>query len=232
MARFRKGAEVPQYRARGQAQACRILTRILGVRINSFGVPEGDGTWLVISNHLGALDGFVLAASMPMAFVAKLEMASWPVMGWICRAVGVIFVDRGKRSAAIRMVEEVQERVRAGVPVLVFPEGTVGDGGRLLPFRTGAFEAVSGAEDIELLPLFLTARRVDDRTKHAAHEAIVWHREETMFAHVWRLLGARRIDVELRFGKPVASSGLDRRMLLDAGQSAVQQLGEGILRPA
>lgn len=231
VALFRTREEEAMHRARGQAGACRILTRILGVRVVTRGAPADSGTFLVVSNHLGALDGFALATSMPLAFVAKLEMASWPVMGWVCRSVGVIFVDRGRRSAAGRMVAEVQERMRAGVPVLVFPEGTVGDGASILPFRSGAFEAAVGSEDIEVLPIFLTAGRVGDLSGRAAHEAIVWHRTETMAAHIWRLLGYRRIELELRLGKPIAASGRDRRALLEASQESVERLGAGLLDP-
>ncbi len=228
VALFLSGPDRAMHRARGQAGACRILTRILGVRVQALDGPADHGVRLVVSNHLGGLDGFALASSMPLAFVAKVEMASWPVMGWVCRSVGVIFVDRGRRTAAGRMVEEVRERMRAGVPVLVFPEGTVGDGSELLPFRTGAFEAAVGAEDVEILPLFLTASRVDDRIGRAAHQAIVWHRGETMTAHLWRLLGCRRIDLELRFGRPIPSSGHDRTTLLEASRVEVERLGAGI----
>jgi len=219
----------PRYRALGQAGACRLLTRILGVHVRTEGIPAEEGARLLVSNHLGGLDGFALGATIPLAFVAKIEMASWPVAGWICRTVGVIFVDRRRRADAGRMVESIRARMRDRVPVLVFPEGTVGDGQRLLPFRTGAFEAAAGAEDVEVLPAFMTAERVDSRTGRHAHEAIVWHQGESMQAHLWRLLGCRRIDVLIRFGNPIQSKGRSRKAILDAARAEMQRLGTGVL---
>ena len=219
----------PPYRALGQTRACRLLIRILGVHVRTEGVPAGEVARLVVSNHLGGLDGFVLGSTIPMAFVAKIEMASWPVAGWICRTVGFIFVDRRRRADAGRMVDSIRTRARAGVPVLVFPEGTVGDGKRLLPFRTGAFEAAASVEDIEVVPAFMSGERVDDMHGLLAHKAIVWHQGESMQAHLWRLLGCRRIDILIRFGSPIRAEGGDRKAILDAARSEMQRLGTGVL---
>jgi len=145
--------------------------------------------------------------------------------------VGVIFVDRRRRADAGRMVDSIRARIRDGVPVLVFPEGTVGDGQRLLPFRTGAFKAAAGAEDVEVLPAFMAAERVNATTNPHPHVAAVWHPGESMQAHLWRLLGYRRIDVLIRFGNPIQSTGLDRKVILEAARSEMRRLGAGILAP-
>jgi 1-acyl-sn-glycerol-3-phosphate acyltransferase len=219
-------------RARRQTEACRVLVRILGIRVRTVGDLRPGVPRLLVCNHSGILDGFVLASAMPLATVAKAEMAGWPVMGWVCRMVGMIFVDRARRSDAARLVETVQARMRSGVPVLVFPEGTVGDGRTLLPFRSGAFEAVAGASDMEVLPVFLTATRVDAASGRDAHAATVWHHGESLKAHARRLLGARRIDMEVRLGGPLSTAGHDRRSLAEASRLSVARLGETVLDPA
>ncbi len=226
--RFVPEAERSAYRARLQRQACAVFCRILGVRVTRSGaLPEARAV-LAVSNHLGLLDPWVLASQMSLAFVAKAEMNDWPVVGWICRTVGIIFVARERRMQANTFVEQVQRRLREGVRVLVFPEGTTSNGETVMPFKTGAFEAVAGMEDGAVLPLYLNVREVEGRPATGRlREKITWaDPSQTMLQNFWSVLGLRSVRLEVCVGTPISTAGRDRKTLARLSHAAVLALAE------
>lgn len=215
------------FRAKKQQAACAKLCRVLGVEVRVKGKVQSEGTMLAISNHLGLLDTLVLASQVPVVFAAKAEIVNWPVIGWICRVVGVIFVKRERRMQTGIFVEEVQSRLRQGVRVLVFPEGTTGNGVSLLPFKTGAFAAVAGMEDAAVLPLYLKGISVDDNPAEGEHlKHLIWSHGVPMLDHARGLLDRRKIVIEVRIGEPIATANRDRKELSRLSYDAVTALGE------
>jgi 1-acyl-sn-glycerol-3-phosphate acyltransferase len=109
---------------------------------------------LVVANHVGFLDVLVLAAWRPFVFVAKREVARWPVLGPRLAARGTLFIDRRPVRALLATVCEIAATLRAGRDVLLFAEGTTTVGDDVLPFRPAGFEAArqAGAE-VECLAL-------------------------------------------------------------------------------
>ncbi len=102
------------------------LLSLLGVRLRVTGAPAG-GAMLLISNHVSWLDIPVIGALWPCDMLSKAEVAEWPVIGWLARNVGTLFIRRGSGEVS-RKVEEIRERLAGGRSVLVFPEGTTTDG--------------------------------------------------------------------------------------------------------
>ena len=109
-------SERPRFRAREQREACARFLEHLGVTVRVEGEIPARHEYLIASNHVGFLDPWVIASVMDATFAAKTEMASWPVMGWVCRTVGIIFVDRDRRAATSNLVDAVRESMRGGVP--------------------------------------------------------------------------------------------------------------------
>ena len=221
------------YRARRQEIGCRLLCRIAGLRVTRHGaLPErgrpGRPGRLLVCNHIGLLDPIILASQMPVAFVAKAEIARWPLVGRVTREMGVFSVTRERRAAAGAFVEAVQERLRCGVDVLVFPEGRTSKGGRVLPFKTGAFAAVAGAEDGEVVPLALRPRHVEGRPAVGADfEGVTWaDTDQTFAAHVWHVLGLTSVHYDVHVGDPIATAGRDRKRLAEEAHEAVEALLE------
>jgi len=117
---------------------CRRLTRMLDLRAEYRGEPAREG--LFVFNHVSYLDIVTLAARHPVVFVAKKEVRSWPVIGWIAASAGTIFIDRTKRSDVARITANMGELLAQGIRVCIFPEGTSSNGSRVLPFRTSLLE--------------------------------------------------------------------------------------------
>ena len=103
--------------AKGQQAGSHALCKLLGVKVQLTDPLPEEGAMLAVSNHLSLLDPFVLSSQMPVSFAAKAEIEKWPVIGWICRLVGVIFVVRERRMETNRFVEQVQTRIRDGIRV-------------------------------------------------------------------------------------------------------------------
>lgn len=225
-ARRRPPAARAAFRARRQHVGCRALCRILGVRVVLEGrVPEHRGL-LLVSNHFGVLDPLVLSAAIPLAAASKAEVRHWPFLGWVCRTFGVLFVERERRTQTATFVETVQDRLRRGVHVLVFPEGTTNAGRRVQPFKTGAFEAVAGLDGGAVLPLHLDAVAVEGApAEGAVRDRVVWADPAVPFLrHVWDVLSLRDVEMRVRVGEPLPTAGLGRKELAQAAHARVAAL--------
>ncbi|WHZ37488.1 1-acyl-sn-glycerol-3-phosphate acyltransferase [Sagittula sp. MA-2] len=118
---------------------CRIVLRIMGLRVRASGSPPAPCGALV-ANHSSWLDIFVLNSRWPVYFVSKAEVAGWPGIGLLARATGTVFITRDRRDAAAQTAL-FRERLAHGHRLLFFPEGTSTDGLRVLTFRTPLFAA-------------------------------------------------------------------------------------------
>lgn len=217
------------HRARAQQRAGRKLARLFhfDIRVDGDLPPEG-GAYLAVSNHISAIDPFLIATQMLTAIVGKAELAKMPVVGWICRAAGLIFVARSRRMQTGDFVGEVQHRLREGVRVLIFPEGTTGNGLHVMPFKTGGFAAVADMPDAAVLPLYLDVARIDGAPAAEHHPHITWsaERQQSMLQHFWNLARFRQVEIVLRVGAPIPTAGQDRKALARAAQTAVEHLAE------
>ena len=177
----------------------------MGVRINVHGeIPKGG---LIVSNHVSYVDIVALGAVTACAFVSKKEVAGWPLFGLYARCGATIFVDRERRSAVASVADEMRERLDAGVPLTLFPEGTSTDGSDVLPFRSSLFEPV-----IELgCPVTACALRYSLEGGSVADEVAYW-RDMTLAPHLLNLLSKTGVTLDIHFGPSSRRTG-DRKTL-------------------
>ena len=231
LVQFKPEASRALYRAERQKKACGKFCRILGITVRQIGEQPSSGAMVVVANHHGLLDPWILASVLPVAFAAKAEMGTWPVMGWICRTVGIVFVQRDRRMATSQFVEELQGAMRAGVRVLVFPEGTTGDGLSLRAFKTAGFAAVAGMEDGAVLPVYHGVVRVDGAPASPADCVRVgWQPDQPMADSAFQWLTMPSLEVEVRIGEPISTDGRDRKELARLSRAAVEGLAGELLR--
>ena len=172
------------YGARPALRAARLLARLF-VRLFALRLrcPEPEAIrrhrGLLFINHLSYLDPVVIEAVAPVRFLSTAGVRRLPFIGWIARAVGTVFVNRGDAgSRAASRVALVRELRRGPYPpIVVAPEGQIGPGERVLPFRHGAFE-IAREGGAPILPVVL---------HYAPHDAAVWLRGEPILRAVWRL---------------------------------------------
>ncbi|WP_208108331.1 lysophospholipid acyltransferase family protein [Paludibacterium purpuratum] len=158
------------------------------------------GNTLLVSNHVSWLDIIALAAFTPPRFVAKKEIRSWPVVGWMIARGGTLFIDRGNRRDAGRVNQIMAESLKQGDCLCVFPEGTTTTGHHLLPFKSSLFESAILANST-VLPI--TLRYLDEHGNLTA--APSYAGETTFWQSLTRLLKLRKIIVEIHYGQPLVS---------------------------
>ncbi|WP_324754511.1 lysophospholipid acyltransferase family protein [Roseovarius sp. Pro17] len=130
------GRPVSPYIVRAFFRACLI---ILNIRVTLRGEPMSlPGA--VVANHASWLDIFVLNARHRVFFISKSEVAGWPVIGFLARAAGTLFIRREARDAQAQTAA-LEARLNAGHQLLFFPEGTSTDGLRVLTFKPTLFQA-------------------------------------------------------------------------------------------
>ncbi|HUL94130.1 MAG TPA: AMP-binding protein [Burkholderiales bacterium] len=139
----------------------RALLRVSGLPVLVRGLENFPGEPLmVVANHSSYFDAFLLFATLPdgLCFVAKRELAEYPVVGWLLRAYGVRFVERGDTERSVRDSRELSHLAERGESLVFFPEGTFTRAPGLLPFHLGAFVAAAAA-GIPVLPVAVRGTR-------------------------------------------------------------------------
>jgi len=101
---------------------CRTALFLLRLPLVVHGRPM-TRSGAIVANHSSWLDVFVLNAVQTVYFVAKAEVAAWPLIGWLARATGTVFIAR-KGTEAKKQQEIFEARLQAGHRLLFFPEGT------------------------------------------------------------------------------------------------------------
>jgi 1-acyl-sn-glycerol-3-phosphate acyltransferase len=120
----------------------RIILRIFGIRVELSGSSKlRDQGHMLLINHVSWIDVYVVNSYRAIRFVAKSEIRSWPLLGWLCDRVGTIFIERARRRAVHAVLGRIEQALRAGACVGIFPEGTTSDGTVLLPFHANLIEA-------------------------------------------------------------------------------------------
>lgn len=209
----------------------RLLLRLLRVRLDVVGHPPAPGVpTLVLANHVSWLDIPVLAALMPLSFIAKSEIADWPLVGFLAKLQRCVFIDRSRKASTAKVNAQVAERLGAGDAIVLFPEGTTGDGIRLLPFRSSLVGAARSAlidhtaEAIRLQPVAIAYRRRRGLplTRREMPD-VAWYGDMELAAHLGALIRGGPLDVTVVWSAPIAFDGsIDRKHATLAAEAAVR----------
>jgi 1-acyl-sn-glycerol-3-phosphate acyltransferase len=211
----------------------RAAARIIGLRVTVVGSPSSDRPMLILSNHVSWLDIIALGAVMPLSFVAKAEIAAWPGFGLMARLQRSIFVDRNRRGDTGRVNAEIAERLAEGDPIVLFAESTTSDGNRILPFRSALVGAAQEAilsggagPHVCLQPVALGYARADGLpTGRMGRARIGWYGDMEMLPHLAEILRGGTLDVEVRFGEPLAfDQGSDRKAATRTAEERVRRM--------
>jgi 1-acyl-sn-glycerol-3-phosphate acyltransferase len=200
-----------------QASARGVLSS-LGIGYRVEGQPPRSG--LVVSNHLSYLDVLILSAAMPCFFVAKIEIGGWPFFGKAARTSGTIFLDRSSHASSMSVAEQMSERLKLQIPVLLFPEGTSTDGSQVLPFHPRLIDPATSAG----VPITAAAVRyaidggVDERE-------LCWYGDTEFLPHLLKALGTPGFSAVVTFGEPQIYT--DRRQAAAATHAEVTAMRMG-----
>lgn len=201
----------------------RYFCRVVGITVQIDGGISRRRPTLFVSNHVSYLDIIVLGGLIQGCFVAKREIAGWPIFGLLTKLQRSILVDRRPRTAGGQR-DAVGARLRAGDSIILFAEGTSGDGNRVLPFKSALFAAakenVDGAP-VAVQPVSIAYTRLDGMPlgRHL-RPLVAWYGDMDLMPHLWTMMGLGRITAVVTFHQPVtlADFGTRKRLAEYCGQ--------------
>ena len=194
----------------------RCCCRILGLRVRRIGEPTTARPVLFAANHVSYLDITIFGSLIAGSFIAKREVARWPLFGWLAKLQRSVFIDRQVRST-LEQRDSIAGRLGAREALILFPEGTSGDGNRVLPFKSALFSVADHAASapVTVQPVSIAYTRLDGMPIGRRFRPLfAWYGAMAMAPHLWRVLGLGTIEVVVEFHPPttLAASG-SRKML-------------------
>jgi 1-acyl-sn-glycerol-3-phosphate acyltransferase len=222
----------------------RILRALMGVRIHEIGKRSTDFPLLILANHASWLDIVVITSLTPAVFVAKKEVAGWPIFGWLAKLQRTVFIDRERRHRTGAATQEIAERLIGGDAVVLFAEGTSSDGNRILPFRSALIGAVHHAigssthhERVTVQPLSLAYVNLNGLPLGRAFRSrVAWYGDADLIPHLVGVCAAGAVDVTVSWGEPASyDMSADRKDIARVAEQAVRTMtaqGRRMARPA
>jgi len=134
-----------------------FLQIISSVRLRVHGKLVKDRPLLVVSNHISVFEIAMFPVAFGGSMIAKKEVASWPIVGWVAKKFGVVFVDRNPSTAATALSTVQKTLSTIKYPLFVFPEGTTTNGSYVKPFKSALFNVIEGT-DIPVQPVVVNYR--------------------------------------------------------------------------
>jgi len=211
----------------------RILCALIGIRVREIGKRSPDSPLLILANHASWLDILVITSLTPAVFVAKKEVAGWPVFGWLAKLQRTVFIDRQRRHRTGAATQEIAERLNGGDAVVLFAEGTSSDGNRILPFRSaliGAVHHVIGSsthhERVTVQPLSLAYVNLNGLPLGRAFRSrVAWYGDADLIPHLIGVCAAGAVDVVVSWGEPVSyDMSADRKDIARVAEQAVRTM--------
>ena len=221
-------------RAAWLSRICQRLLRLHHITVTTAGPAPTHGA--VISNHLTYVDVAVHASIRPCVFVAKIELRSTPVFGWISMMAGTVYIDRAAGRSIAKAAEGMSKGFRDNLPVVFFPEGTTSVGDTpALPFRNGLLAIVLAADQPVTASFIHYDVISEDRDRgNSARNDVHWG-TQSLLQHVWNFTDLDGLHATIRFAQqPIdfSEAALHNRKLAGReAQAAVEALAIPIQRP-
>ena len=219
----------------------RVLCALIGVRISQIGRQSCASPALILSNHVSWLDITVISALAPVVFVAKSEVARWPVLGWLAKLQRTVFINRKARHQTGAATREIAGRLLGGDAVVLFAEGTSSDGIRVLPFRSSLVGAVHHAlgngshhTHVTVQPMSLAYIGFSGVPMgRGLRERVAWYGDADLIPHLLQVLASGAVDVTVSWGEAVAYDiSADRKAIAREAETSVRRMTAAALRAA
>ena len=169
---------------------------IFGIKVKISGTPVHNRQVMYVSNHLSYLDIPAIGSYLHASFIAKQEVAGWPVFGFLSKLQQTAFVDR----SGARIKEDhysLGNMLDSGKSLILFPEGTSSDATEILPFKSRLFSLViERVEHVAVQPFTI---RLPNAKTQADRDRYAWYGDMDLAPHLWTLAKTSGVTVELVF---------------------------------
>ncbi|MEJ1967917.1 MAG: lysophospholipid acyltransferase family protein [Rhizomicrobium sp.] len=213
----------------------RFMARLFGIGITVIGKPPKDEGVLIVANHTSWLDIIIFSAIGEVSFIAKSEVATWPLFSTLARLQRTVFVERTRRQATGDARDQIRDRLLAGDTLVLFPEGTSGDGNGVLPFKSalmGAAEArvddgKGGTRAVRVQPVSTAYVGLYGIPMGRENRPLfAWYGDMELVPHLWEAVLTGPIDVIVEFHPPLSVDEAGGRKALAAAAEATVRRGQ------
>jgi 1-acyl-sn-glycerol-3-phosphate acyltransferase len=212
----------------------RFLCRLFGIRVTVLGRPIQSRGVLMVANHSSYFDILVFSAVARVSFIAKHEVAKWPLFGTLARLQETVFIERERRSQTVEARDMIRKRLLDGDALVLFPEGTSDDGNSVRPFKS----ALLGAAEVEL------GTDAQGRVRHVPIQPVsiayvglyglpmsrdmrplvAWYGDMDLVPHLWEALKTGPIEAVVEFHEPLSlDTEKDRKALAGTSETRVRR---------
>ena len=209
----------------------RGVCRIFGFKVERYGTMSRAVPTLFVCNHTSYLDISALGAVVPGYFVAKAEVRSWPLFGFLARLQRTVFVER-RASRTAQQRDAMAARLEAGDSLILFPEGTSNDGNRVLPFKSAFFgiaEKPIGGKPLVVQPVSIAYTRLNGIPMGRPYRPFyAWYGDMELASHLWTVAGLGAATIALQFHEPVTIEQFGSRKEMAAACQAT--IADGVSR--
>lgn len=210
----------PHWRTRLRNRVFRTWSRgfgrIVGMRVALRGTPP-IGSFFLVTNHVSYMDIPLLAMFVDAAFVAKVDLRGWPFLGHAFHTAETIFIDRGRKRDVVRVMREIEAAHTRGLGVVVFPEGTSGNGEEILPFKPSLLESAA-VRDLPVCWACITYRSPPGWPR--ARDTICWWGDTPFLPHFLEFVRLPWFEAVLEFGQETFHDP-DRKLLAERLRTAM-----------
>lgn len=196
----------------------RLFNRAMGLCIVHRGAAPPAGAALIVANHVSWIDIFVIDTWHPCRFVAKSEINHWPVIGWLCRHTGTLFISRQRRHDTGRIRHQMVHGLARGHCLGVFPEGTTSDGSAVLPFNPSLLQAALDT-GVPVYSVSLSYRDAAGRISQAAP----YIGDMNLLQSLALISAARQLQVEVNVAPAIPHGPADRRELASQCRALISE---------
>jgi len=172
------------------------VCKILSIRVEIVGeVPEPP--FFLVSNHLSYVDIMIYFNTLKTTFVSKAEVKNWPIIGFMAKTLGIIFIDRRRKSDVARVNRSVADQITEYKGVVLFPEGTTSSGESLLPFKPSILEHPAKSK----MPVHYAYITYETGPKDKdAEQTVCWWNDEPFGSHFFNFAANRSTVAKIHFG--------------------------------
>ncbi len=196
----------------------RAVLRGLGIRVHVTGRPAPQRPLLIVANHISWTDIPVLGAIADIRFIARADMQAWPLIGFLSSLQRTVYIERERRRKSGAQAGEIALRLVNGEAMVLFAEGTTGDGNMMLPFKSTLFGAATmaaaegAAKQVAIQPVAIAYTRLHGMPLGRRFRPLAsWIGDQDLAPHARDLIASGAMDVEVRFGEPVIFAAGDNR---------------------
>lgn len=197
----------------------KIVCLIFGIRVKIIGTPQTDKQTMFVSNHISYLDIPAIGSHLIASFIAKADVSGWPLFGYLSTLQQTAFISRSKKDAQ-HAKNALEQYIKDGKSLILFPEGTSTDGTDVRPFKSSLFSLALGhtknGKDFWVQPfaVVLTDTNGQPVEQNGNRDIYAWYGDMDLAPHLWELAKTNGATIELRFYEPINTANYDDRKKL------------------